>query len=123
MEIRPLTRAEAATVPGMVSPMPESLLVMGCVDEKGVAAAVGLFFVVHADPLWVREDRRHSGKLLMRLIEAGKAAVRDTQMGPEVVVSMTPTNPGPPAERVVERVLRAIGGSEVDGRFFAVPVR
>lgn len=122
LEIRPLTKAEAATVPGMMDPQPDSLIVMGAVDEQGVAAALGVFFVIHSDPIWVRQDHRNGGKLLLRLWQSTKHLMQQMHMGPEVMVWMTPTNPGPPMEEVVERMCLHAGGSEVKGRFFVIPV-
>jgi hypothetical protein len=120
--IRPLTKAEAMTVPGMSDPMPESMTVLGAVDEQGVAAACGVYFVVHADPIWVRRDHRNGGRLLLRLWEATRDFVRQTKMGQEVVVGMTPTNPGPGTEELVERMCLWAGGSELKARFFAIPM-
>lgn len=121
--IRPLSYEEAAKVPGMADPMPGSMMAMGAVDDSGeVVAAIGCYFVVHADPIWVREDHRH-GKLLVRLIDAAKNAVRETRMGSEVFVSMTPDNPAPETQKAVEKIWRYAGGSEVDARFFVIPVQ
>lgn len=123
MMIRPLTHAEAATVPGMVEPQPDSLVVMGAVDEAGdVVAALGFFFVVHADPIWVRRDHRNGGKLLLKLWQEAREFIRRTRMGTDVVVGVTPTNPGPEVEGLVEKLCVAAGGSELAARFWSIPV-
>jgi hypothetical protein len=123
MEFRILTREEAATVPGMVNPMPESLLAVGAVDEQGVVACIGTFFVLHADPVWVRPDHRNSGRLLLRLWEATKRTIADMRYGPEVFASMTETKPGPPLDAIVERLWMAAGGEEIKARFCVLPVK
>ncbi len=123
MTFRLLTREEIETVPGMVSPIPASLWVMGAVDEKGVAAAIGCFFVLHADPLWVRPDKRKGGRLLRDLWYATKDEIRRGRLGPEVLwVGMTDENPGPPNDALVARACEAVGGYELKGRFFVIPV-
>lgn len=123
IEIRPLSYDETMSVPGMINPLPGSMLAIGGVDEKGeVVAAIGCYFVVHADPLWIREDHRHGGKLLIKLIESAKTAVRDTRMGSEVFVAMTPETPEPETQKVVEKIWRHVGGKEVDARFFVIPL-
>ena len=122
-EFRLLTREELATVPGMVSPMPQSLFGVGLVDEQGVAAAIGVFLVLHADPIWIREDKRFSGKLPLELWEATKALVAKENLGPELLwVGMTENKPGQPTEGLVERMVRKAGGEELRARFFAIPI-
>ncbi len=122
-EFRLLTRAEIESIPGIMDPIPASLFAVGMVDEKGVAAACGIFLVMHADPIWIREDKRNSGKLLLELWEATKAEIERGNLGPEVmIVGMTPTNPGPPTEELVERMCVTAGGYEIKARFFAIPV-
>lgn len=121
-EFRLLTNEEAATVPGMVDPMPASLFVMGQVDERGVAAAIGVFLVMHADPIWIRPDKRNGGKLPRHLWEATRDEILIRNLGPEVFVGMTPENPGPPTENLVERMVETIGGHEIKARFFVIPV-
>lgn len=120
--IRLLTREELATVPGMVSPMPESLFGVGVVDESGVAACLGVFLVLHADPIWIREDHRNGGKLPLHLWDAARDEIIRRNLGPEVFVGMTADNPGPPTEGLVERMVEKAGGQEIAARFFVVPV-
>lgn len=120
--IRLLTRAETESVPGMQDPIPGSLFAVGLVDEKGVAAACGVFLVVHADPIWIRPDLRNSGKLLLHLWEEAEKEIRLRNFGSEVFVGMTPENPGQPTEGLVERMCLFAGGSELKARFFVVPV-
>ena len=122
MRFRLLTRQEIETVPGMPAEIPDSLFVTGLVDEKGVAAALGVFFVLHADPIWIREDHRASGKLLLRLWEAARQEIRRRNLGPELFVGMTDTNPGEPTEDLVARMCETAGGGELKARFFTVPV-
>lgn len=121
--IRLLTREEIETVPGMVDPIPRSLFAVGAVDEKGVAAAIGVFLVLHADPIWIREDKRNGSKLALELWEATKAEILRGDLGPEVLwVGMTDEKPGQPTEGLVERMVRKAGGEELKARFFVIPV-
>jgi len=107
----------------MVDPIPSSLFAVGAVDEQGVVAAIGVFLVLHADPLWIREDYRNRGKLPLELWEATKAEITRGNLGPEVLwVCMTEDKPGPPTENVVARLCQAAGGSELKARFFTIPV-
>ena len=122
MEIRLLSPDELATVPGMVDPIPESLFGVGAVDEQGVAACIGVFLVLHADPIWVRPDKRNGGKLPLHLWEAARDEIIRRRLGPEVFVGMTPDNPGQPTEGLVERMCEYAGGSELKARFFVLPV-
>jgi hypothetical protein len=121
-EFRLLTREEMESVPGMSDPIPSSLFAVGSVDSKGVSAAIGVFLVMHADPIWIREDMRAHGKLPLRLWEATRREIIERQLGQEVFVGMTPDNPGQPTERLVERMCGVAGGSEVQARFFVIPV-
>jgi hypothetical protein len=123
MDFRPLTLAELKTVPGMQDPISSSLFVIGAVDEKGVAAACGVFLVMHADPIWIREDHRNGGKLLLHLWEETKEEIKLRRFGPELFVGMTETNPGQPTESLVERMIESAGGSEIQARFFVIPVK
>jgi hypothetical protein len=120
LTFRLLTREEAATVPGMIDPMPESLQAVGAVDEKGVVCAIGLFLVLHADPLWIREDWRHAGKLPLRLWEATREIV--SRVAPEVFLAMTEDAPGEPTESTIERMVQTAGGRELQARFFTIPI-
>ena len=72
-EFRLLTREEMESVPGMSDPIPGSLFAMGSVDSKGVAAAIGVFMVMHADPIWIREDMRAHGKLPLAAVGSDTA--------------------------------------------------
>ena len=119
MRFRILTRDEAATVPGMIDPMPESLTAVGAVDEKGVACCIGLFLVLHADPMWIREDQRNAGKLPLHLWQATREVAG--ALGPEVFVGMSDTKPGQPLEGTVARMMEFAGGQELKARFFVVP--
>jgi hypothetical protein len=121
-EFRLLTREELESVPGMQEPIPGSLWAMGLVDNDGVAAACGVFWVVHADPIWIRPDKRNNGKLLLRLWEKTRDEILFRNMGREVFVGMTDTNPGQPTEGLVERMVQKAGGMEVYARFFIIPV-
>lgn len=120
--IRLLTRDELRTVPGMVDPLPASIFGVGIVDEQGVAACLGVFLVLHADPIWIREDHRNGGKLPLHLWEAARDEIVRRNLGPEVFVGMTPEIPGQPTEGLVERMVEWAGGDEVKARFFVVPV-
>ena len=122
MDFRLLTRAELETVPGMSDPVPGSLFAVGAVDEQGVAAGIGVFLVMHADPIWIREDLRGHGKLPLRLWEATRREIMERSLGSELFVGMSEDNPGQPTEGLVERMLMAAGGSEIKARFFVVPV-
>lgn len=118
---RVLTREEAATVPGMIDPMPDSLFAVGAVDERGVVACIGCFPVLHADPVWVREDLRGNGRTLLRLWEATKRELQARGMrGIEVL--MTEHVPGPPHEETVARMCKFAGGQEYPMRTFIIPV-
>jgi hypothetical protein len=121
-EFRLLTRAELETVPGMVDPIPSSLFAMGAVDDKGVAAAIGVFLVMHADPFWIREDLRQHGKLPLRLWEATLREIIYRRLGPELFVGMTEDNPGQPTEGLVERMCKVAGANEIKARFFVIPI-
>ena len=118
-EFRLLTREEIESVPGMQSPVPGSLFAVGMVDEQGVAAACGVFLVVHADPIWVRPDKRNGGKLLQHLWDATKAEIVRGDLGPELL--WVGTN-GQDTEDLVERMVKKAGGEEVKARFFVIPV-
>jgi hypothetical protein len=120
-EFRLLTRSEMESVPGMLSPIPSSLFAMGIVDEQGVAAAIGVFMVIHADPIWIRPDKRGAGVLPLRLWEATRQEITERDLGPEVLVGITPDNPGPPIEQVIEKMVEFAGGQEVMARFFVLP--
>ena len=123
-EFRLLSRAEIESIPGIVDPIPKSLFAVGMVDEQGVAAAIGVFLVLHADPIWIRPDKRNAGKLLLGLWNATKAEILRGQMGPEVlVVGMTDNVPGQPIEDLIERLCLTAGGNEVKARFFVIPVQ
>ncbi len=118
---RLLTPEEISQVPGVINPRPGSFIMIGAVDEMGVYAACGAFLVLHADPIWIREDKRRNGKLLYRLWEAFKSEL--FRRGVEKVeVGMTDTNPGQPTESLIERVCLGNGGKELRARFFAVPL-
>ncbi len=122
-EFRLLTRPEIESVPGIVNPIPTSLFAVGAVDEKGVAAAIGVFLVLHADPIWIREDRRNGGKLPLELWEAAKGEILRGNLGPEVLwMAMTEDNPGQPTENTVERMIAKAGGAELKARFYVIPV-
>jgi hypothetical protein len=120
LKFRILTREEAATVPGMVDPMPESLTAVGAVDPSGVVCCIGLFLVLHADPIWIRDDWRNSGKLPLHLWQATRDVA--SVLGPEVFVGMSEDNPGQPTESLVERMVESAGGQELKARFFTIPV-
>lgn len=121
MKFRLLTRSEAREVPGMISPMPDSLFVVGAVDENGVAAACGVFLAVCADPIWIRPDLRNGGKMLLRLWEATREEIAK-RGGSHVRVGMTDQSPGEPTESLVARMCEFAGGEEVKARFFEIPV-
>lgn len=106
----------------MSDPIPGSLFGVGLVDEQGVAACIGVFYVLHADPIWIRPDQRNRGKLPLRLWEATRQEIALRHAGQEVVIGMTPTKPGPPTEGLVERMVTKAGGSEVEARFFVIPM-
>ena len=120
-EFRLLTREETESVPGMVDPIPSSLFAIGMVDHKGVAAACGVFMVIHADPIYIRPDMRNSGKLPLHLWEATREEIKARNLGPEVFVGMTPENPGQPTEDLVARMIEKAGGEEIAARFFVIP--
>ena len=119
--MRVLTSEEAATVPGMMDPQPESLFVVGDTDEKGVVAACGVFLAVCADPLWVRPDHRGDGRTLLRLWEATRDEII-RRGGYGLRVTMTEDNPGEPFESIVARLCEKAGGAELRGRVFLIPV-
>ena len=121
MTFRLLTREEAATVPGMMDPQPESLFVVGAVDDSGVVAACGVCLALCADPLWVRPDHRCDGKTVANLWYATKDEILK-RGGSKLRVTMTDTNPGPPFESVMARLCHKAGGEELKGRVFFVPV-
>lgn len=121
MNWRVLTREEAATVPGMIDPIPDSLVAVGAVDEEGqVVACIGTFAVLHADPVWVREDHRN-GKTLLRLWDTVKRELMGRGVS-GVDVLMSPNVPGLPLEDTVARLCEAVGGVEVKLRHFVVPI-
>lgn len=120
-EFRLLTRPEMETVPGICKPIPRSMFAVGMVDEKGVAAALGIFMVIHADPIWVRPDVRHQG-IARRLWDEAKAEIQSQHLGPEVFFSMTPEIPGYPLEEKIAEVAIELGGAELEARFFVIPV-
>jgi hypothetical protein len=120
-EFRLLTPEEIDQVPGVLSPRPSSFIMVGSVDEAGkVVAAVGAFLALHADPVWVRPDKRGTG--LMRQVLAAGMAELSRRGVTHVEVGVTDTNPGPPFESMVEHACLAAGGYEIKARFFAVPI-
>lgn len=109
-------------MPGMQSPVPDSLFAIGAVDEQGVGACIGVFLVLHADPIWIRPDLRNHGRLPLRLWQETRAEIAARRLGSEVFVGMTPDNPGQPTEDLVARMCVAAGGEELRARFFVIPV-
>ena len=122
-EYRLLTRAEAATVPGMVDPLPDSLFVMGAIDESGIIAAVGAFTAVHLDPLWIREDKRKCTPCMLRKLWENMHAELWRRGADGIEVGMTETNPGQPTEGMIERMCKMAGGHEIKARFFLIPIK
>lgn len=118
---RILTHEEAATVPGIQSPQPESLFVVGAVDEHGVYAAIGVFMALCADPLWLRPDKRN-GAVLRSLWGAAEQEIA-ARGGSGLLVTMLEEDPGLPFESYVERLCLHVGGVELKARHFLVPVR
>lgn len=109
------------TVPGMMSDIPGSMFAVGGVDEKGVAAAIGVFFVAHADPIWVRPDLRRNG-IARELWAAAKKEIAFRRYGPEVLFAIVP---GIPDDETAARLIAGVsaaGGQELEARFFTVPV-
>ena len=108
-------------MPGIFNPQPDSMFTVGAVDERGVVAACGVFVAWCGDPLWVRPDHRGDGRTLVKLWQAtaGEIARRD---GAQIMVTMTEDNPGPPFESLVARLCEKVGGEELKGRVFLVPV-
>ena len=121
MNFRVLSREEAATVPGIMDPQPESMFTVGAVDEDGVVAACGIFLAVCADPLWVRPDHRGDGRTLLNLWNATREEIA-ARGGAKLRVTMTEDNPGQPFESIVARLCFHAGGEELKGRVFLVPV-
>lgn len=121
MDCRLLTREEAATVPGMMDPQPDSLFVIGAVDDNGVVAALGVFLAICGDPLWVRPDHRGDGRTLSKLWQATRDEIIK-RGGYGLRVTMTENNPGEPFESMVERLCEKAGGSELRGRVFEIPI-
>ena len=119
---RLLTRAEAAEIPGMIDPMPDSLFVVGAVDESGIIAACGVFMALHADPLWIRPDKRKCKPCLLKHLWDNVAEEILRRGASSVEVGMTETNPGQPTESMIERMCKLVGGREIKARFFSVPV-
>ena len=117
-EFRILTREEMESLPVLLDPIPGSAFAMGLVDEQGVAAYIGVFMVVHADPIWIRPDKRGMSKLPLHLWEATKQEILERRLGPEVLVGVTPDCPW----QLVERMAKHAGGQELEARFFSLPV-
>jgi len=120
-EFRLLTRPEMESIPGIVDPIPGSMFAVGMVDEKGLAAACAVFFVVHGDPIWVREDLRKTG-VARELWEATRKEIEWRNMGPEVFFGMSEHTPGQPTEDRLAAAAILAGGHELKARFFVVPV-
>jgi len=85
-------------------------------------AGCGVFTVIHADPLWVREDYRRSPVLLRRLWRATKDAILK-RGGSGVQVGMTDVDPGEPTESMIARMCEFAGGHEIEARFFMIPIK
>jgi hypothetical protein len=120
-EFRLLTQSEMEQIPGIQDPIPSSMFAVGAVDEKGLAAACGVFLVVHADPIWVREDLRLNG-IAKRLQKAAFEEVASRRLGSEVFFSMSETIPDPATQaKLAEEAIRC-GAQELKARFFVVPV-
>lgn len=120
-EFRLLTRPEMESVPGISDPIPGSMFAVGLVDEQGVAAAIGVFWVAHADPIWVRPDLRRNG-IARELWAATKKEIAFRKYGPEVFFSMAPGIPDDETAARLEAGAKAAGGQELNARFFVVPV-
>jgi hypothetical protein len=120
-EFRLLTREEIEAVPGMQDPIPGSLFAVGMVDEKGVAAACGVFLVVHVDPIWVREDLRLDG-VSLRLWDATAKEIAWRRLGSEAFFSMSETVPGQPTEDKLAEEAGKFGAQELKARFFVIPI-
>ena len=120
-EFRLLTRAEMESIPGISDPIPGSMWAVGMVDEKGLAAAIAVFWVAHADPIWVRPDLRMQG-VARKLWTAAEQEMRIRRYGPEVAFVMTPDTPGQPTEDKLAAVALEMGGREVTARAFVIPV-
>lgn len=118
---RLLTRAEMESIPGISDPIPTSMWAVGAVDEKGLAAAVAVYHVAHADPIWVRPDLRGNG-VARDLWHAAKKEAAFRRYGPEVFFGMIPDNPGEPTESRLAAGAVAAGGYELNARFFVVPI-
>lgn len=119
MEYRELTTDEREQVPDLQ----DGAVGIGAVDELGeVVAAVGLFSIVHMDPVWIRGESRKSPFLLRRLWDATKKACQEHDIH-VLTGSMIDGVPGEEHEEVVAKLmLRLCGGRELHGRFFMMPV-
>jgi len=91
------------------------------VDEKGVAAACGVFLVVHVDPIWVREDLRLDG-VALRLWDATATEIAWRRLGSEAFFSMSQTIPGQPTEDKLAEEAIKLGATELKARFFTIPI-
>jgi hypothetical protein len=77
-ELRPEEFVKAPReVPGSEIFTPANSRILAAIDEKGDVVATWTFFLcAHIEPVWVREDHRHSMRILARMSNAMKTMLR-----------------------------------------------
>lgn len=64
-------------VPGSEMFTPENSQIVAAIDEQGeIVATFTLFICAHLEPMWIRQDHRHSPTILRRMTEAMKGLMR-----------------------------------------------
>lgn len=99
-------------VPGSEDYTPENSRIIAGIDGNGeVVATFTLFLCPHLEPVWIREDHRHSATIPRRLAEAMKALLREIGCpnAYTVVLNKTP---------VLHRFARFFGFAPVDGSLY-----
>ncbi len=115
MEYRELSKSERLKFD---DDLPE--LSIGAFEDETLVAVCGVSNVLHLDPVWVRPDKRRQG-MVGRLFKAVSDNLR--LKGAEVVTTgFIEGQPGEPLEHVIVKICMDLGGTEIKGRFFGLPL-
>lgn len=99
-------------VPGSEMFTSENSRIYAALDESGaVVATFTLFLCPHLEPMWIREDHRHSSTILRRMAAGMKDLLRASGCpnAYSVVLNATP---------VLHRFAKFFGASPVDGTLY-----
>jgi len=113
---RELAPSEFSKVPREVAGSdvytPENSRIYAALDEHGeVVASFTLFLCPHLEPMWIREDHRHSSSILRRMASGMKAMLHESGIpnAYSVVLNTTP---------VLHRFAQFFGAVPVDGTLY-----